>query len=276
MSQNEEVLELTTSKEEAISGAPVYYPVSPDVGVKLPKVADKFGPFYSVLETEKARRRETELSIRTQVCESMTKIENDLQKEIERRSHAFLELQTKFERDFFSLEHGFHLHIGEMQRRIQAMGETLSTALDNLRSALDAEREQRKTDVEHLARNVVEQVDHCSKRIDDEHISRLEREATLLKQLGADVCSFGEKLCGEQLAREAVLHELRNEISEIKLIRTDEANRAYTKIMEEIAGLKAMVDAERSDRISEDEQIVFAINDYTRALQDGLRIVNTS
>jgi hypothetical protein len=31
---------------------------------------------------------------------------------------------------------------------------------------------------------------------------------------------------------------------------------------------------EREERIAEDDEIVQAVNDYTRALQDGLRIVN--
>jgi SF-assemblin/beta giardin len=33
---------------------------------------------------------------------------------------------------------------------------------------------------------------------------------------------------------------------------------------------------EREERVSEDDEIVQAVNDYTRALQDGLRIVNTT
>ena len=46
-------------------------------------------------------------------------------------------------------------------------------------------------------------------------------------------------------------------------------------VLEEIAGVKAEVQAEKEERISEDEQIVGAINEYTRALQDGLRIVSS-
>ena len=42
----------------------------------------------------------------------------------------------------------------------------------------------------------------------------------------------------------------------------------------ELAGLKNKMQMEREERISEDEQIVLAINDYTKALQDGLRIVS--
>ena len=44
-------------------------------------------------------------------------------------------------------------------------------------------------------------------------------------------------------------------------------------VLGELAGVKGKLQVEREERISEDEQIVLAINDYTKALQDGLRIV---
>lgn len=46
-------------------------------------------------------------------------------------------------------------------------------------------------------------------------------------------------------------------------------------VLEEIAGVKAELKAEQEERVAEDEQIVGAINDYTRALQDGLRLVSS-
>jgi hypothetical protein len=33
---------------------------------------------------------------------------------------------------------------------------------------------------------------------------------------------------------------------------------------------------EREERVAEDDELVAAVNDYTRALQDGLRILATS
>lgn len=39
---------------------------------------------------------------------------------------------------------------------------------------------------------------------------------------------------------------------------------------------KLAVAAEREERVAEDDEIVAAVNDYTRALQDGLRILANS
>jgi hypothetical protein len=51
--------------------------------------------------------------------------------------------------------------------------------------------------------------------------------------------------------------------------------RCIYQVLDDIATLKNQMLVEREERMSEDEQIVQAINDYTKALQDGLRIVNT-
>ncbi len=53
---------------------------------------------------------------------------------------------------------------------------------------------------------------------------------------------------------------------------TDERFRAT--VLEDVAKLNSLVALEREERIAEDDEIVQAVNDYTRALQDGLRMVN--
>lgn len=45
-------------------------------------------------------------------------------------------------------------------------------------------------------------------------------------------------------------------------------------VLQEISGLKGAVEEEREARIAEDEDIVNALNDYTRALQEGLKVIN--
>ena len=45
-------------------------------------------------------------------------------------------------------------------------------------------------------------------------------------------------------------------------------------VLGEVATLKNGLQVEVEERQAEDEQIVLAINAYTKALQDGLRIVN--
>jgi hypothetical protein len=45
-------------------------------------------------------------------------------------------------------------------------------------------------------------------------------------------------------------------------------------VLSEIATIKRALNEEKSERVCEDERIVLAVNEYTKAMQDGLRLVN--
>ena len=75
--------------------------------------------------------------------------------------------------------------------------------------------------------------------------------------------------------REGELSSLRAEVHDALGNRnvTDDAFRGA--VLDEVSGLKAALALEREERIAEDDEIVQAVNDYTRALQEGLKLVST-
>ncbi len=91
------------------------------------------------------------------------------------------------------------------------------------------------------------------------------------------MCARGlaqERIESEKASREASLHSLQSELNEMAGGRNLSDEKFQALILGEIATLKNKQQLEREERISEDEQIVLAINAYTKALKDGLRIVN--
>ena len=131
-------------------------------------------------------------------------------------------------------------------------------------------------DIEHLAQGVAAKLDETRQAIDDEKVSRLEREAQILKRTGEDIFRLQEKIDGETTVREAALQTLHTEIHGSITNRTGADEKFHSLILGEMASLKNKLQTEQEQRRSEDEQIVLAINAYTKALQDGLRIVNTA
>ena len=79
----------------------------------------------------------------------------------------------------------------------------------------------------------------------------------------------------ERVARESTLTILREELDEGNRARNKSAERIQTLIMEEIASLKNGLLNEAQSREEADESIVTALNEYTKTLQDSLRVVNT-
>lgn len=148
--------------------------------------------------------------------------------------------------------------------------------------------------------------------LDDERVTRLEREAQTLKRVGEDVlrmqaraapsppdiprpspsslarrigllCSQPhppsaaaaeqEKVEAERAVRDSTIARLQNEVADLTAGRSVADERFQAAVLQEMSLLKNALEVERAERVSEDETIVAAVNDYTRALQDGLRIV---
>jgi hypothetical protein len=95
-------------------------------------------------------------------------------------------------------------------------------------------------------------------------------------RIGEDLFKISERIDAERQCREACINEVAGELHDFITERGRREQQMSTKIVDELAGLRSQLKAETSDRIQEDEAIVNAINEYTRALQEGLRIVGSS
>ena len=243
---------------------------------RLVHVSERFSQFYNDLEHEKAQRREAENGRRNALYDQVQRLELDLETEVRRRQESDRLLREKVEADLRAMEEGIAAHVRETQMELKASVDALSRSFAELHAGLREEREQRRVDVEHLAQSVVARVDECQASVDDERVQRLEREAATLKRVGEDVIRLQEKVDGERGVREAAMAELGTIIDAVARRQETHDDKFQTVVLTEIAAIKGALNAEKEERVAEDEQIVHAINDYTRALQDGLRIVNQS
>jgi SF-assemblin/beta giardin len=98
----------------------------------------------------------------------------------------------------------------------------------------------------------------------------------------ADVCSIGEDLfkiseridCERRYCEECVsdvVAELHAHIAS----RGDADAQLAARVRGDLSDFNMRLNAEVADRVAEDEAIVHAVNEYTRALQEGLRIVGS-
>jgi len=243
---------------------------------RLAHVAEKFSQFYNDLEHEKAARREVETGRRNALYDQVQALELNLEAEVRRRQEADRALQDKVAAELKAMEEGMAAHMREMQLGLRASIDALSRTFAELHGGLREEREQRRVDIEHLAQSVVAKVDECQAGIDDERVNRLEREAQTLKRVGEDIFRLQEKVDNERGHREATVSQLGADLTSLTHRTNTHDDKFQTIVLTEIAALKGALNAEKEERVAEDEQIVHAINDYTRALQDGLRIVNQS
>jgi len=243
---------------------------------KLEHVAEKFSNFYNEIELEKQQRRMADAARFQMLTDSIAKLEKSLEAEIKRRAESDKQIQVHFESELKGLQERTAIQLADLQAAFKTSVDGLSRTMQDLHTIIKEEREQRRSDIEHLAGSLVNKVNECVAALDEERISRMDAESKILKQIATDVFRVQEKIDTEKAAREAELATLRSEIHEVLGNRNLSDEKFQTLVLDEINNLKSAVQMEREERISEDDEIVQAVNDYTRALQDGLRIVNNS
>ncbi|EEH57742.1 uncharacterized protein MICPUCDRAFT_16280 [Micromonas pusilla CCMP1545] len=241
---------------------------------RLAHVSERFARFYSDLENEKASRREVETGRRNALYDQVQRLELELENETKRRADADEETRRAIERELKNFERAAETRVQDALAGVKSTLDTLASSLAELHAGLREEREQRRVDVEHLASSVVAKVDECASAVDDERVDRLRREAATLRRVGEDVLRLQEKVDGERSVREAALADVSSAVAELRRAKRGDEDAFHVVALGEIAA--AAINAEKEERVAEDESIVRAINEYTRALQDGLRIVNQS
>ena len=175
-----------------------------------------------------------------------------------------------------ALEGRLEGHMRESQAGLHKSLDALGQALGELRSAHRQEAEQRRVDIEHLAQGVAAKIDETREAVDDEKVARLEREAQILKRTGEDVFRLQEKIDSESLRREEQFNLIQATLTDTLATNQNREEQFRSLVLGEVATLKNGLQVEVEERQADDEQIVLAINAYTKALQDGLRIVNTA
>jgi len=108
-----------------------------------------------------------------------------------------------------------------------------------------------------------------------EQANRQAVESGLIQRLTTLDIRLDSLLQKERVSLDQKLTVLRESLVDYKRTRDlgDEKFQAF--VVEELATLKNSVTTETQTRESSDEDIITALNHYTRALQDALRIVNS-
>ena len=241
---------------------------------RMADVSQKFSQFYSDLEHEKQRRSEVELGRRNALFEQVQKLELDVHSEHRRRREREAEFKNKMEHDLRLSEKRIEKQLTDLSTDLTSSMDVLKKSIATLTQGLREERTQRRMDVEKLAELVVEKLGECQSGIDDERVQRLEREAVKLKRVGEDVLRISSKVDETQSLTEDMHAKMQSDIDSLQQKENETESSFQGMVLSEIATIKRTLNEEKSERVCEDERIVLAVNEYTKAMQDGLRLVN--
>ncbi|CAD7924247.1 unnamed protein product [Amoebophrya sp. A120] len=241
---------------------------------KLGALQERFQSFERTMEDETRRRREAEDSKLSVMRESMAKLEKTLNSEIKRRVEANKALQSMFESQIATVQDKLEAVFVEKLNHLQLAADELSDRMALVEKDFAVERDKYIRDLEEKNAVVAKDVNFLQDAFDNEKVKRADRDAGLQKRISEHEYRTETRFEQERAAREQKYQALRDELHQAKQVRAKGDEKFQTFILEEVASLKNGLVLESESREQADDDIVQALNHYTKALQDALRIVN--
>lgn len=234
----------------------------------------RFNGFEKQMEEETRRRRESEDTKLHVMRETMAKLEKTLNSEIKRRVEANKALQSMFESQIATVQDKLEAVFVEKLNHLQQAVDELSDRMALVEKDFTMERDKYIRDLEEKNTLVAKDVNFLQDTFDQEKIQRGERDAQIQKRLAEHEYRTENRFEQERNARDHKYQSLREELQDAKRLRAKGDEKFQTFILEEVASLKNGLVLESESREQADDDIVQALNHYTKALQDALRIVN--
>jgi hypothetical protein len=266
----------TDAKSETKSLAPTTHTTATNRSVsgKLNAMADDFNNFYGDLEEETTIRKQAEEQRVVRMERELGKIETVLATETKRRIEASKALQTMFEAKVVAMQREFKAELRGAFEPLQSQIDALVARVEQLELTMENERRDREKEIQKANKEVLDKFAVHQKQFEVEKVTRLQREAQTLKRVGDEVFRIQQKITAERTAREAAIVLMKDDFMAAHKAREKADEVFKSEMLRKMAVVEKDLEVETKNREASEEQLVNALNDYTRALQDGLRIVN--
>lgn len=256
--------------------APVVRGAPPAAVSKLSVMQDQFLNFEKEMEEEAKMRRTTEESRLSGAKETLFRLEKTLNAEIKRRVEANKALQEMFESQILSVQEKLETGFDDRLDKVEDAIGTISDRLGVIERDFAIERDRYVRDIEDKNALVARDVNALQTAFENERIVRAEKEAIIVKRLGDMEVKTEERVENSKALLDSRVVQIRSEMEDIYRINTSGEGKFEQFMLEEIASLKNCLLLETQGRESADDDLVNALNHYTKALQDALRIINNS
>ncbi|KAF8823115.1 SF-assemblin/beta giardin protein [Cardiosporidium cionae] len=243
---------------------------------KLAILSDRINGFEKQMESEARQRRESEEGRISAIRDAIAKLEKTLNAEIKRRVEASKALQSLFESQISNVQEKLETAFLQKIDHMQKAADSLNERMDHAEKDFNAEQEKFQVAAEEKQGMLAKDLSILQGSLESEKINRQDRETQLIKRFGDLETQLDNRFEAEKNAREQKYEKILEELEETKMQRETGDESFQTFLLEEIASIKNGLVLESQARENADDDIVSAVNHYTKALQDALRLVSTS
>ncbi len=169
------------------------------------------------------------------------------------------------------LEGAFDQRLDKVEEAVTGVSDRLSL----IERDFAIERDRYVRDIEDKNALVARDVNSLQQAFENERVIRGDKETSIIKRLTELETKTDEKLETGKLAFDSKLIAIRAEMEDIHRVNLSGEDKFEHFVLDELASLKNSVIVETQARESADDDLVNALNHYTKALQDALRIINS-
>lgn len=165
-----------------------------------------------------------------------------------------------------------------MTTRLAALNEQVSYLvgrIDGLEAKQKEDREVFPRLVDGRCAELLREIADLKARFADAANSADEKQKRVLLKVQSESNKAAVQFAQDKIISDQKLAQLRAAIDEEVAIRTRAHELVRATIADEVTSIKADIAAEKGARAAADEDLVQAINHYSAALQDGIRVVSS-
>lgn len=240
--------------------------------MQLASLAERFSGFERQLDIETKARRDAEENHANALKDNIARLEKTLNSEIKRRVEANKALQGMFEAQMATVQDKLEAGLIDRLDQLHSAVNSLNDRVDSVEKDFSQAREQYIRDIEDKSSMVAKDAANLQVAFQNEWADRKERELLIIAKLRDLDARAAERLGNEQMICNDKFQELQEELS--IAVKDDGDKRFQDYVLEEMAAIKNGLVVETQTREQADDDIVNALNHYTKAIQDALRIVN--
>ena len=249
-------------------------PMSP-AKKKLSSMVLGDGRFESLMKERSANRREKEEQSLAQVMIQLTAAERALSTETQRRIESTHAIQKSCTQKIIEMENNFQRILDERTRRMEERLVSVQEKVEELTAKFEEERETVPAAMERTGQELLDMVSTFQQELADERTDRLNREGRILAQMDTHASEIITSIEYESNQREQIANNLQERIATNEHLRSQNERAMQEKIHNELAELRGMIDKEKQERKMEDDEIVVALNKYTKQLQSSLSVISS-
>jgi len=241
---------------------------------ELVSLGERFIGFDKVVEEDTLKRKAAEANRMVEVQEGLVKLEKALNAEIKRRVEANKTLQQITEQLANDMLDRVQKKILRRMERLTSAIESLSTRCTTLERGIQQFKGELPSKLQVDTAALIREIAELKSAMEADKKHRIERDTQYLKRIAEVEYGIDSKFESSFAVLEQQTQALKQEIE--NLSRTDDTSEEQFRafILEEVSSLKNGLNLATQAREQTDDEIVQAINQYTNALQKGLRSAN--